>query len=191
MCHQGEVHLILGNISREDGIAPDPTKVKNIHQMPSPKTKEDLQRFPGLMTYVGNFIPNLSTRAAPLRDVIKTDVPYIWEEGHQHTFEKLKSYITARSVAFYDVTKPFALEVDASMKGLGACLVQDNRSIAYASKTLTQTQSNYSNIERETLAVVHGIERFSTYLYRRSFTVVGDHQSLEAICKKPRTAAPP
>jgi hypothetical protein len=181
----------FGNIYSEDGIAPDPTKVKDIHQMPTPQNKEELQRFLGLMTYVGNFIPNLSSLAAPLRDLIKTDVPYIWEEDHQHTFEKLKSSITARSIAFYDVTKPLALEVDASMKGLGACLVQDNRPIAYASKTLTQTQSNYSNIERETLAVVHGIERFSTYLYGRSFTVVSDHQPLEAICKKPLTAAPP
>lgn len=181
----------FGNVYSKDGIAPDPTKVKDIHQMPTPQTKEDLQRFLGLMTYVGNFIPNLSTLAAPLRDLIKTDVPYIWEEDHQHTFEELKSSITARSVAFYDVTKPLTLEVDASMRGLGACLVQDDRPIAYASKTLTQTQSNYSNIERETLAVVHGIERFSTYLYGRSFTVVSDHQPLEAICKKPLTAAPP
>jgi len=116
----------FGNVYSKDGIAPDPTKVKDIHQMPTPQTKEDLQRFLGLMTYVGNFIPNLSTLAAPLRDLIKTDVPYIWEEDHQHTFEELKSSITARSVAFYDVTKPLTLEVDASMRGLGACLVQDD-----------------------------------------------------------------
>ena len=77
------------------------------------------------------------------------------------------------------------------MKGLGACLVQDGRPIAHASKTLTLTEANYSNIEREMLAVVHGVERFNTYLYGRSFTIVSDHQPLEIICRKPLTAATP
>ena len=181
----------FGNIYNEDGIKPDPAKVRDIHKMATPQTKEDLQRFLGLLTYMGSFIPNLSATAAPLRDLIKQDTPFIWEEDHQHTFEKLKSSITARCVAFYDANKPLTLEVDASMKGLGACLVQSRRPIAYASKTLTQTQSNYSNIERETLAVVHGVERFSTYLYGRSFTIITDHKPLEAICQKPLIAAPP
>ena len=77
------------------------------------------------------------------------------------------------------------------MKGLGACLVQEGKPIAFASKTLTKTQSNYSNIEREMLAVVYGIERFTSYLYGRFFTVVSDHKPLEMISRKPIIAAPP
>ena len=68
-------------------------------------------------------------------------------------------------MAYYDVTKPITLEVDASQKGLGAALVQEKKQIAFASKTLTKTQSNYINIEREMLSLVHGVERFHTYLY--------------------------
>ena len=56
----------FGNIYSEDGIRPDPTKVNDIHKMPTPQSKEDLQRFLGLMTYMGSFIPNLSTLTAPL-----------------------------------------------------------------------------------------------------------------------------
>ena len=53
------------------------------------------------------------------------------------------------------------------------------------------TEANYNNIEREMVAVVHGIERLSTYLYGRSFTIITDHQPLEMICRKPLTAATP
>ena len=71
-------------------------------------------------------------------------------------------------MVYYDVKKPITLEVDTSMKGLGAALVQEEKPVAFASKTLTKTQANYSNIEREMLALVHGVERLHTYLYGRS-----------------------
>ena len=94
-------------------------------------------------------------------------------------------------MAYYDMKKTIMLEVDASMKGLDAALVQDGRPIAFSSKTLTKTQSNYSNIERETLALVHGLDRFHTYLYGRSFTIIKDHKPLDMICNKSIAAAPP
>jgi hypothetical protein len=160
--------------------------------MPSPKSKEDLQKLFGLMTYMGVFIPRLSAQSHVLRDLLKKETPFIWESNHQEAFEKMKLCISEDSlIAYYDVTKPVTLEVDASMKGLGACLVQDGRPIIFASKTLTQAQSNYSNIEREMLGVMYGVERFHTYLYGRRFTIVTDHQPLENICGKPITAAPP
>ena len=78
---------------------------------------------------MGSFIPNLSTLAAPLRDLLKKDAAFIWEEDHEETFQRVKASITERSIAYYDANKPLELEVDASMKGLGACLVQDGRPI--------------------------------------------------------------
>jgi hypothetical protein len=104
----------------------------------------------------------------------------------------MKRCITEDSlIAYYDVNKPVTLEVDASMKGLGACLSQEERPIVFASKTLTPTQANYSNIEREMLGVMYGVERFNTYLYGRRFTIITDHKPLEIICNKPITSAPP
>ena len=55
--------------------------------------------------------------------------------------------------------------MDASQRGLGAALLQDQGPIAYASKSLSETESRYSNIEREMLAVVFGLERFHYYAY--------------------------
>ena len=80
----------FGNIYSEEGIAPDPAKVKDIQQMPVPQNKEDLQRFLGMLTYLGTFIANLSSRAAVLRDLLKKNVPFEWSEDHQMAFNKLK-----------------------------------------------------------------------------------------------------
>ena len=102
---------------------------------------------------------NLVTINCQLESVVTTPV-------YPGKFDTLKDAITTEaSMAYYDVTKPITLEVDASQKGLGAALVQEKKPIAFTSKTLTKTQSNYSNVEREMLSLVHGVERFHTYLY--------------------------
>ena len=68
--------------------------------------------------------------------------------------------------------KALTLEADASQKGLRAALLQENNVIAFASKTLTKAQLNYSNNECETLGLVHGVQRFHTYLFGRCFTAM-------------------
>ena len=83
------------------------------------------------------------------------------------------------------------MEVDASQKGLGLGLLQNNKPVAFASKSLSPAQKNYSNIERETLALVFGILRFHNYLFGKEFTVHTDHKPLEMIWKKPLASAPP
>ena len=182
----------FGNIYSAEGVSSDPSKVHDIHEMPVPQDKEDLQRFLGLMTYMGCFIRNLSQRASILRDLPKKDVPFEWAEDHQVVFNELKAAMTHEArMVYYDVKKPITLKVDASMKGLSAALVQEGKPVAFASKTLTKTQANYSNIEREMLALVHGVEKFHAYLYGRSFTITTDHKPLEIICNKPIASAPP
>ena len=182
----------FGNIYSKDGLRPDPTKVKDLQNMPSPTSKEDLQRFLGLMTYLSPYIPNFSSKCESLRRLLKSDSAFLWEADHERCFQELKKTITEDSVlAFYDQAAPLTLEVDSSTKGLGVALTQRNKPIAFASKTLTHTQANYSNIEREALALVHGIQRFHTYLYGKRFTALTDHKPLESIWRKPLTRAPP
>ena len=77
------------------------------------------------------------------------------------------------------------------MKGLGIALVQKGRPDAFGSKTPTECQSRYSNIEREMLAIVHGIQLYHTYLYGRPFKVISDHKPLVTICAKALHATPP
>ncbi len=181
----------FGNLYTAHGLLPDPEKIRDIRAMPTPGSRDDLQRFLGLMTYLSAYIPNYSSECQPLRDLLKKDVPFLWDEDHQTCFEKLKLLISTDScLAYYDASKPLTLEVDASQKGLGAALLQEPP-IAYASKSLTPTQSAYSNIEREALGLVHGVQRFHTYLYGRRFTAITDHKPLVMIHQKPITSAPP
>ena len=78
----------------------------------------------------------------------------------------------------------------ASQRGLGACLLQDGQPIAYASKSLTDTETRYTNIEREFLAIVFACQRFNTYVLGRPFTVESDHKPLEMIHQKSLASAP-
>ena len=166
--------------------------MRDIRNMPSPQSKEDVQRFLGLLTYLSPFIPQLADKTHVLRSLVKEDVPWTWDTDQQTSFETLKKLIYEDAcLQYYDRRAPVELEVDASQKGLGAALVQNGKPVAFGSKTLTECQSRYSNIEREMLAVVSGIQRYHTYLYARPFTVISDQKPLETICTKPIHAAPP
>lgn len=182
----------FGNIYSKDGIRPDPAKIQGIQSMPVPQDKEDLQRFLGMMTYLSSFIPSFSKHSQPLRELLKKDVPFEFNDYHVRCFEALKTSIsTTTSLKFFDANKPTVLEVDSSMKGLGAAIIQDGCPVAFASKSLDAAQCDYPNIDREMLAVVFGITRFHTYLFGRPFKVITDHKPLEMIVRKPLLKAPP
>ena len=181
----------FGSVYSAAGIYPDPGRIEDIYAIPTPQEKEDLHKFLGLMNYVSAYIPNFAGKAAPLRDLLRKNVPYLWQEDHQTSFVELKHAISARScLQYYNPLMQTTLEVDASQKGLGACLLQQGKPVAFASKSLSTAQSNYSNIERETLALVFGITRFHTYLFSSDFIVHTDHKPIVMICNKPLTSAP-
>ena len=167
----------------------NPDKVRVIENLEPPKDKKELHTFLGMETYMSSFIPNLADHTAPLRNLLKENVDFAWDPSHSKAFEKV--ICTATTLAYYDTKKPVALHVDASSKGLGAALFQDNKPIAFASKALTPAETRYANIERELLAVVYGCEKFHSYLYGRSFVVRTDHCPLEQVHKKNLMQAPP
>lgn len=93
---------------------------------------------------------------------------------------------------YYTLNKPITISVDASKNGLGACLLQDNLPVSYASKSLTKTEQGYAQIEKELFACVFACERFYMYIYGRSdITIETDHKPLVSIINKPFANAPP
>ena len=87
--------------------------------------------------------------------------------------------------------KPVTVRCDASKSGLGAVLLQDDKPIAFASRSMTDAEVRYAQIEKELLAVVFAMERFHQFTYGQSVTVESDHRPLEMIMKKNLSAAPP
>ena len=77
--------------------------------------------------------------------------------------------------------KPVRIQVDASGKGLGATLIQDDGPVTLTSKVLTSTEQHYANNEWELLTSVFSTEHFQTYVFHRHFTIESDHKSLEQI----------
>ena len=92
-------------------------------------------------------------------------------------------------LSYYDPPSPLAIQCDASQKGLGAALLQNQKLVAYASCALTDTQTRYAQIE-EILAIVYALEKFNQFTFGRHVTVYSDHKPLGAILQKPPACAP-
>ena len=180
------------------GMHPNPKKVKGITEMTAPTDKQQLQSFLGMVNYMGTFIPNLSHHTEPLRAMLKKDNVFHWEDQQTRSFQQVKTLIAKANTTplrYYDRNLPVTVQADASLRGLGACLIQKHKGkdqpIAFASKSLTDAETRYANIERELLAIVFACQRFSTYLLGRSFIAESDHKPLEMIAMKNLANAPP
>ena len=181
----------FGNIYGRDGVRPDPAKVQAVMDIRAPTDIKQLQSFLGMITYLAPYIPNLSEHTTHLRTLLKDKNEFQWNHEQECAFQKIKDIIcSAKNLAYFDPKKPTVIKVDASQTALGAALTQDGKPVAYASKSLTDTESRYANIEREMLACVFGAERFHTYVYGEHFVIQSDHKPLEMITRKTLTAAP-
>ena len=177
-----------------DNMHPCPKKIQGITEMTPPTDKQRLVSFIGMVTYMGNFVPRLSHHTEPLRAMLKQDAVFTWDEMANASFQKIKDLIAksaTKPLHYYDRRKPVTVQADASQRGLGACLLQDGQPIAYASKSLTDTETRYTIIERELLAIVFACQWFNTYVLGRPFTVESDHKPLEMIHQKSLANAPP
>ena len=185
-------------LQRERGMHPDPKKVQGITEMTAPTEKQQLQSFLGMVNYMGAFIPNLSHHTELLWAMLKKDSVFHWEEQQTRSFQQVKTLIAKANTTllrYYDRNLPVTVQADASLRGLGACLIQQHKGkdqpIAFASKSLTDVETRYANIERELLAIVFACQCFSTYLLIRSFIAESDHKPLEMIAMKNLANAPP
>lgn len=185
--------LYIGHVLTGEGVKPDASKLEAITSMPAPEDKHGIQRLLGMVNYVAKFAPNVSEVTAPLRELLKKDVAWHWTERHEQSFHDIKRLLTDVSsgvLKYYDPKLPVSLQVDACKSGLGAVLTQDGSPIAYASRSLTEAECKYAQIEKELLAVMFGCERFHQYIYAKEVTVETDHRPLVSIISKPLNKAP-
>ena len=186
----------FGNIYTPQGMSPDPQKVKDLQEMQRPSNRTELQQYLGFTNYLSKFVKNYSSKITVLRELLQKECDFIWEAHHQRCFEDLKASISEKCVLrYYDPTKPLVIHCDASLKGIGAAMLQpgDDGSlepVAYASKSLSACEQRYACIERELLAIVFATQRFHQFVFGRKFSIITDHKPLVMIMDKPLTAAP-
>ena len=142
-----------------DGCKPVQSKIKAIQEMLAPQCKKQVQSFIGMVNYLLKFSARLSKLAEPTRDLCKEKVPFNWGPEHDGAFQLIKKEIAAAPIlAYYSPKKPMVLQTDVSYKGLGACLLQNQKAVYFASRALSEMQKEYVAIELESLAVAWAIE---------------------------------
>ena len=182
----------LGHLIDAEGLHALPSKVAAILQAPEPQNIQQLRSFLGLINYYSKFVPNLSTVLHPLNNLLKHDVKWNWTAKYDEAFQLAKEGLASSQVlARYDPSLPLKMAADASAYGIGAVISHtypdgSERPIAFASRTLSSSEKNYAQIEKEALALVYGVRHFHQYLYGRRFTLVTDHRPLTTILSPKR-----
>ncbi|CAF0961319.1 unnamed protein product [Brachionus calyciflorus] len=135
----------LGYVISGDGLKPDAAKTKVIANMGVSKSREEVKRFLGMLSYYRRFIPNFSMTAACLFELTKDTVVYTWSKEADEAFKLLKEQLVKAPILIYPNFKNgFSIYTDASGLGIGAVLTQvvDRKihPVAYASRQLNASE---------------------------------------------------
>lgn len=174
----------LGHVVTPEGIKPNPSKIKAILDYPIPRTTKDIRGFLGLLGYYRKFIKDFAKITKPLTSCLKKDAKIEHTPAFLNCIKTCKHLLTNEPLLQYpDFTKTFNLTTDASNFAIGAILSQgpvgSDKPIAYASRTLNDTELKYSTIEKEMLAIIWATKYFRPYLFGRKFKILSDHRPLQ------------
>jgi len=135
----------VGHIFNEHGVSPDPDQIKTIVELKEPTSKIELQRLIGMFNYLREFIPNMSKIISPLRELLKKDTIWLWESRHSIALNELKKLVTTPPIlTHFRSDKEITIQCDVSKDGLGCCLLQDKKLIAFASRNMSETEISYA-----------------------------------------------
>ncbi|GJR90999.1 reverse transcriptase domain-containing protein [Tanacetum coccineum] len=175
-------------ISRK-GIEFDKAKVDVISKLPHPTTVKGIRSFLGHAGFYRRFIKDFSKISRPMTHLLEKNTPFIFSEDCILAFQTLKKKLTEAPILIApNWDQPFEIMCDASDYAIGAVLGQriekHFRPIHYASKTMTEAESNYTTTEKEMLAVVYAFEKFRSYLIMNKSVVYTDHSALKYLFNK-------
>ena len=185
----------LGHLVDAKGLHATPSKVKALIEAPAPRDITELRAFLCLLNYYSKFLHNLSHLIHPLNNLLRKGQKWEWTTACAAAFNEAKqALVSSKVLVHYDPDLPIRVAADASSYGLGAVLSHVLRDgtehpIAYVSRTLTPSEKNYAQVEKEALAIVFGVRKFHQYIYGRRFTLVTDHKPLLTILG-PKTGIP-
>ena len=182
----------LGHIINKDGIKPDTKYIDKVIKLKEPTTKKEVERFLGMVQWLGKFIPNLSKYTEPISKLKRKDVKFIWNDKTQQAFNKIKNAVKlAKGLKYPNFDETFYVITDASDYAIGAVLMQlDSKKklvpIEFMSKQLDTHQRNWHCSEKEVYAILFALEKWKQYLLRKKFIIYTDHRNLVELIKVPK-----
>ena len=191
-CHFFVDHVeYLGFLFDKAGIRPNSSKIDAIVHAPIPCDVKQLQSFIGMCNFYSRFIHNSASLMAPLYSLLKKDVPFLCTKLQQEAFDQVKQQFANGNILQHFVPHyETCLEVDSSSYGLGAVLMQRALPsepwlpVQFASRSLNSAEKNYSQLEKEALSVIFGIDKFCKFLLGAKFKIFNDHKPLHSLFSK-------
>lgn len=183
----------LGHIIQNNSIKPLKDYLIAVKNFPVPETRKNVRQFLGKINFHHKFVPHIAIILDPLHNLLRKDVKFIWSAECQESFDKIKKILCTEPILkIFDPELPINIYTDASIKGVGAILKQedkngDNRAVAYFSKKLNESQKKKKAIYLECLAIKEALKYWQHWLMGKEFTVYSDHKPLENLNIKVRT----
>ena len=173
----------LGHVIDTEGVRADPEKSKAIRNMSPPTSVQELRRFLGMANQLGKFTPNLAEITQPLREHLSKSRTWTWDHSQSNAFKRVKEELSSpTTLALYDLTAPTKISADASSHGLGAVILQKSedswKPVAYASRSMSETEKRYAQIEKEALATTWACEKFANFIVGKRVQIETDHKPL-------------
>ena len=173
----------MGYIVDEHGHRANPNKTKAVLDAPRPRDVSELRSYLGMLQYYARFLPNLAAVLAPLHQLLRKGERWCWDAPQEEAFCLSKQLLcSADLLVYYDPAVPLQISCDASPTGIGAVLTHvfkdGERPIAYASRSLSKAEQNYSQLDREALAIAFAVKKYHNYLCGREFSITTDHKPL-------------
>jgi hypothetical protein len=165
-----------------EGIAVDPSKVKEVLDWKPPTSVFEVRSFLGLASYYQRFIPKFSKVAKSITELLKKGNKYIYYDACDEAFKALKKLLTTLPVLTQlDIAKPFDVYCDTSGTGLGGVLMQEDRVIAYSSRQLRHQEEHDPTHDLELAAIVMALRTWRHYLLGNVVHIYTYHKSLKYI----------
>nr|GEU58149.1 reverse transcriptase domain-containing protein [Tanacetum cinerariifolium] len=180
---------VLGHKISKNGIEVDKSKVDVISKLPHPTIVKGIRSFLGHAGFYRRFIQDYSKIARPMTRLFEKDTSFFFSKECVEALQTLKIKLTEAPILIaLDWDMPFELMCDDSNFAIGAVLGQHQekyfRPIQYASKTMTEAESNYTTTKKEMLAVVYAFKKFWAYLIMNKSIVYTDHSALKYLFAK-------
>ena len=180
----------LGHIIDAHGVSADPSKTSAVVEMKTPRSITELRRFMGMVNQLGKFTPRIAEISQPLRELLSSKRAWVWGPAQAGAFKEIKAELARpTTLGLYNLDAPTKICADASAYGLGAVLLQQQhddewKPVAFASRSMTETERRYSQIEKEALALVWACEKFADYVIGKAILLETDHKPLVPLLGK-------